>query len=492
MDAIYARQSVDKKDSLSIETQINFAKSIAIGEPKLYIDRGISGKDLVHRPELQNLLNDIKKGAITRVLVYKLDRFTRSLMDFANTWEYMNKYNVEFISVTENFDTSSPIGKAMIFIMAIFAQMEREQISKRVSDNYYDRVELGRWPGGPAPYGYSNSTIVQDNKKVSSLKLEDTINNLEEIMKVYAYPTTSLGDVSRLLTKEKCPGPNSKNWTACSLSRVLRNPASVKCDHAVYTYFKKLGVNILNSIDDFNGEYGGVLVGKKGATTKRTLNPKEATFAIGNWPGYVDSDLWLQCQRKLDKNQQATSNDGPRNSWLTGLIKCGDCGRAVMVRRYDRKSDGETVRFLRCRGKDFLDCNIDIEISIDEIEDAVQKEIELLINKCKSTPIESVHSTNVIEIELIRVEEAIANLLQVLKTKSISNLTIEYVNNELEELTAKKAELSAQKKKVIQELVVPQKIIFSDLNFDDKRAVTYSYIETVVIYDDYIKIVWKK
>ncbi|MFR3730008.1 recombinase family protein [Lacrimispora sp.] len=492
MDAIYARQSIDKKDSLSIETQINFAKSIAIGEPKLYIDRGISGKDLVHRPELQNLLSDIKKGAITRVLVYKLDRFTRSLMDFANTWEYMSKYKVEFISVTENFDTSTPIGKAMIFIMAIFAQMEREQISKRVSDNYYDRVELGRWPGGPAPYGFSNTTIVQDGKKVSSLKLEDTMNVLDEIMKVYAYPTTSLGDVSRLLNKEKCPGPNSKNWTACSLSRVLRNPASVKCDHAVYTYFKKLGVNILNPIDEFNGEHGGVLVGKNGARTKGTLNPKEATFAIGNWPGYIDSELWLQCQQKLDKNQQFTSNNSPRNSWLTGLIKCGDCGRAVMVRKYDRKSDSETVRFLRCRGKDFLDCNINIEITIEEIEEAVQKEIESLFEKCNSTPIESAHSTNEIEIELIRVAEAISNLMQVLKSESISSLTIEYINKELEELTNKKNELEDQKKKVIQELVVPQKIIFNELNFDDRRAVAFSYIETVVIYDDYIKIVWKK
>ncbi|WP_097002665.1 recombinase family protein [Lacrimispora amygdalina] len=143
MDAIYARQSIDKKDSLSIETQLSFAKSMAIGEPELYIDRGISGKDVVHRPEFLRLLNDIKKGTINRILVYKLDRFTRSLLDFTNTWEYLSKYKVEFISVTENFDTSTPIGKAMIFIMAVFAQMEREQISKRVYDNYYDRIELG-------------------------------------------------------------------------------------------------------------------------------------------------------------------------------------------------------------------------------------------------------------------------------------------------------------------------------------------------------------
>lgn len=492
MDAIYARQSIDKKDSLSIETQVNFAKSIAVGEPRLYIDRGISGKDVIHRPEFQNLLNDIKKGIISRILVYKLDRFTRSLLDFANTWEYMCKYKVEFISVTENFDTSTPIGKAMIFIMAIFAQMEREQISKRVYDNYYDRIELGRWPGGPAPYGYSNSTITQENQKVSSLKLEDTINVLEEIMKVYAYPTTSLGDLRRMLIKENCPGPVSEKWSACSVGRVLRNPASVKCDHAVYTYFKKLGVNILNPLEEFDGKHGGMLVGKNGAASKGALDPKEATFAIGNWPGYIDSELWLRCQKKLDNNQKVSSNVGPRNSWLTGLLKCGDCGRAVIVRKYNRKSDGELIRTLRCSGKDFLDCNLDLEMRIEDIEQSVQSELETLLGKCKPTPIEAVHGTNEIELELIRIDEAISNLMQVLKTKAVSTLTMDYVNKELEELTIKKKALADQKAKVIQELVTPQKIIFSDLNKEDKRAVAYSYIEAVVAYNDYIKLVWKK
>lgn len=491
MDAIYARQSIDKKDSLSIETQVSFAKNMAIGEPRLYIDRGISGKDVIHRPEFQKLLGDIKKRTISRVLVYKLDRFTRSLLDFANTWEYMCKYKVEFISVTENFDTSTPIGKAMIFIMAIFAQMEREQISKRVYDNYYDRILLGRWPGGPAPYGYSNTTITQGSKRVSSLKLEDTINVLEEIMKVYSYPTTSLGDICRLLIKKKCPGPVSKMWSACSIGRVFRNPASVKCDHAVYTYFKKLGVNIVNSIEDFDGIHGGMLVGKKGSVTKGTLDPKEATFAIGNWSGHIDSELWLRCQRKLDDNKKVASNDGSRNSWLTGLLKCGDCGRALMIRKYIRKSDDSIVRTLRCRGKDFFDCNIKLKMRIEEIEHTVQKEIEVLFEHCHPTPIEAVHGTNEIEIELIRIEEAIANLLQALKTKTVSSLTMDYINKELEGLTVKKNELIEQKEKVLQEQVIPEKIKFGGLSKEDKRAVAYSYIETVIVYNDYIKLVWK-
>lgn len=491
MDAIYARQSIDKKDSLSIETQLSFARSIAVGEPRLYIDRGISGKDVVHRPEFLKLLNDIKKGTINRILVYKLDRFTRSLLDFTNTWEYMSRYKVEFISVTENFDTSTPIGKAMIFIMAVFAQMEREQISKRVYDNYYDRIELGRWPGGPAPYGYSNTTVSKGEQRVSSLKLEDNIRNLEEIMKVYAYPTTSLGDIGRMMTARQCPGPNSRKWSACSVGRVLRNPASVKCDHAVYTYFKKLGVNIMNPLKDFNGEHGGMLVGKKGAVTKGALDSKEATFAIGNWPGYIDSELWLRCQKKLDTNAKVASNDGPRNSWLTGLMKCGDCGRAVMVRKYKRKSDGETVRTLRCRGKDFLDCNLKLQMRIEQVEGSVQTELEKLLDSCKPAPIENVNGTNELELELIRIDEAVTNLMQVLKTKTVSSLTVDYINKELEELTETKERLMEEKERMVRESVYPEKIIFSQLKEEDKRAVAFSFLETVVVNEGYISLIWK-
>jgi hypothetical protein len=129
---------------------------------------------------------------------------------------------------------------------------------------------------------------------------------------------------------------------------------------------------------------------------------------------------------------------------------------------------------------------------IEDIEQAVQTELEYLLDKCKPTPIEAVHGTNEIELELIRIDEAISNLLQVLKTKTVSTLTMDYINKELEELTLKKKELTDKKEKVIKEMVTPQKIMFSDISKEDKRAVAYSYIETVVAYNDYIKLVWKK
>ena len=144
MIAIYARQSVDKKDSISIESQIDFCKK-EVGEEdyKVYKDKGYSGKN-IDRPAFKEMMRDIKKNAITKVVAYKLDRISRSILDFNNLLEEFKKHNIEFVSVTEKFDTSTPMGKAMVNIVVTFAQLEREQIAQRVKDNYYERGKTGR------------------------------------------------------------------------------------------------------------------------------------------------------------------------------------------------------------------------------------------------------------------------------------------------------------------------------------------------------------
>ena len=105
IDAIYARQSVDKKDSISIESQIEFCKyELKGGNCKEYKDKGYSGKN-TDRPEFQQLMRDIESGLVRKVVVYKLDRISRSILDFANMMELFQQYNVEFVSSTEKFDT---------------------------------------------------------------------------------------------------------------------------------------------------------------------------------------------------------------------------------------------------------------------------------------------------------------------------------------------------------------------------------------------------
>ena len=115
-DCIYARQSVDRKDSISIESQIDFCKyELKGGSCRVFKDKGYSGKN-TDRPEFQKLLGEIRKGKVRRVIVYKLDRISRSILDFATMMELFQEYDVEFVSSTEKFDTSTPMGRAMLNI----------------------------------------------------------------------------------------------------------------------------------------------------------------------------------------------------------------------------------------------------------------------------------------------------------------------------------------------------------------------------------------
>ena len=121
--AIYGRQSVDNQDSISIDSQIEFFQYEVKGANyRTYTDKGFSGKN-IDRPKFQELINDIEQGLISTVIVYKLDRISRSIIDFSKMMEMFQRYNVEFISATEKFDTSTPMGRAMLNICIVFAQL---------------------------------------------------------------------------------------------------------------------------------------------------------------------------------------------------------------------------------------------------------------------------------------------------------------------------------------------------------------------------------
>ena len=119
IDAIYTRQSVDRVDSISVESQVEFCKREVIGEDiKVYTDKGYSGKN-TDRPAFQEMMADITAGKIRRVIVYRLDRISRSVLDFASVIDMFQKYGVDFVSTMEKFDTGTPIGKAMLMIVMI-------------------------------------------------------------------------------------------------------------------------------------------------------------------------------------------------------------------------------------------------------------------------------------------------------------------------------------------------------------------------------------
>ena len=224
IDAIYARQSVDKKDSISIESQIEFCKyELKGGNCKEYKDKGYSGKN-TERPQFQQLMQDIESGLVRKVVVYKLDRISRSILDFAKMMDFFQKYEVEFVSSTEKFDTSTPMGRAMLNICIVFAQLERETIQKRVTDAYYSRSQRGFKMGGKAPYGFHTEPIKMDGINTKKLVVNpDEAANIRLMFEMYAQPTTSYGDITRYFA-ERGILFHGKELIRPTLAQMLRNP----------------------------------------------------------------------------------------------------------------------------------------------------------------------------------------------------------------------------------------------------------------------------
>ncbi|MBE7031850.1 MAG: recombinase family protein [Ruminococcaceae bacterium] len=159
--AIYIRVSTDaqREEGYSIDAQKEmltaYCVSKGIKKYEYYIDGGFSGSN-IERPELKRLIEDVKKGKIGCVLVYKLDRLSRSQKDTLYLIEdVFNPHNVDFISLNESMDTSTPLGRLMLGILSAFAQLERENIKERTSMGMKERVKEGYWMGGGrVPFGY--------------------------------------------------------------------------------------------------------------------------------------------------------------------------------------------------------------------------------------------------------------------------------------------------------------------------------------------------
>ena len=214
MDAIYARQSVDKKDSISIETQIDMCKKEILDESRyvVYSDKGYSGSSL-KRPEFQQLLEDVRARKIDRIITYRLDRISRSVLDFANLIDLFDRHGVSFISTQEKFDTSSAIGKAMLNITMVFAQLERETIQQRIRDNYYSRGEKGMYLGGPAPFGFIKTETHTEQGRLKLLDVNSkTAGTLDRLYQMYGIEGMTLGAIARQLNEENVPSPKGTIW----------------------------------------------------------------------------------------------------------------------------------------------------------------------------------------------------------------------------------------------------------------------------------------
>ena len=169
--------------------------------PDRYDDGGFSGGSM-ERPALQRLLRDVESGRIDVIVVYKVDRLSRSLTDFARIVEVLDKHNVSFVSITQQFNTTSSMGRLTLNILLSFAQFEREVIGERIRDKFAASRRKGMWMGGTPPLGYD----VVDRKLV--------VNEAEaELVRLIFARFLQLGSATALARELRKAGHTTKCWT---------------------------------------------------------------------------------------------------------------------------------------------------------------------------------------------------------------------------------------------------------------------------------------
>lgn len=301
--AIYTRKSVEdeyRKELTSLESQALYCRKYAdLNQLPLlenvYEDYGKSGGNM-ERPAFQRLLKDIQSGEIGGVLVYKLDRLTRSLNDFVGViGNHFKKHDVKFISVTEHFDTSTPQGALFLNLMLMFAQFEREQTSIRVKDKIRNSRQQGIWTGGNIPFGYMSV----DRKLV--------INPEEATWVTWIYEEyLKTGAARHIATRLREEFPDrQEDFYYEKIRKILQNPiykGYMRCNGQLYK---------------------------------------------GRHEAMISEELWQRAQERIP--QRSVSQKNPSNALLQGLCFCGDCGSSLIPLHV--KKEGLRYRYYVCRNR---------------------------------------------------------------------------------------------------------------------------------------------
>ena len=221
--ALYKAEKSGKGES--IENQIELCRqyiAMHFGEDAsenvlVYEDEGFSGGNL-ERPQFKKMMKDSQKIAFAAIVVYRFDRISRNIGDFAKLIEDLGDRHIDFISIREQFDTSYPMGRAMMYIASVFSQLERETIAERIRDNMHELSKTGRWLGGTTPTGYASeslSSVTVDGKVKKACKLKPIPEEIQLVKTIFSVfmETGSLSKTDQYLLEHRCVTKRGKQFT---------------------------------------------------------------------------------------------------------------------------------------------------------------------------------------------------------------------------------------------------------------------------------------
>jgi DNA invertase Pin-like site-specific DNA recombinase len=442
------------------------------------------------------MMGDIESGLITRVIVYKLDRISRSILDFSSMMVKFEACRVEFVSSTEKFDTSSPMGRAMLNICIVFAQLERETIQKRVADAYFARSQKSFYMGGRIPYGFMLEPIVIDRVRTARYIINPKeVAVVRLIFEMYARQTTSYGDIVRYFQEHDIQR-NGKPWERTRLADILKNPVYVKADLDVYEFFRGQGVIIANSPEDFIGTNGCYYYAGQDAQGRKHVRLEGNHLVLAPHEGIVDSSIWLACRKKCLGARQVTPSQKAKNTWLAGKIKCGKCGYALVDKHYSNKN----ARYLLCSYRmNSKACEGSGSIHTPEMEALIFEQMRSKLAEFKSLSKTSRNRANpaatAAQVELEKISGEISTLMG--KLNEANETMFRYISTRIEELDVRKRRLETELAELMKERSVNFETLtrhtenWDVLSFDDRRAAVDQLIKVIHATSEKVAIEWR-
>lgn len=372
---IYARKSKFKRESESIDVQIEKCKRYfevmrdTISEDSRrsdtedtiteFADEGWSGKDL-ERPQFKLMQKKIESGECDCLIIYRLDRLSRSVADFADLLKLFEEKKVLFMSVSDRLDTTSSQGKLMINITSAFAQFEREVIAERVRDNMHALAKNGRWLGGTTPLGFNaektqNTLHMEDGRDRTEYKLIPEENELQTVKLIFKkfLELQSLAQLDTYLLNRNILSRKEKNFSDTTLKSILQNPIYCTADDTAYKYFQNMECDLCVTEEQLNHNKGLIAFNRTQSNKKRTKNPiSEWIIAVGKHNGTISGEDWVKVQEILAQNSdKAFRKSHNPTALLSGVVKCS-CG-SYMRPKYNRPTkDGKHTFVYLCELKE--------------------------------------------------------------------------------------------------------------------------------------------
>lgn len=366
--AIYSRKSKFTGKGESIGNQIELCKEYirahygddALDHLVVYEDEGFSGGNL-NRPDFKKMMAAAKERKFKAIIVYRLDRISRNISDFSCLIEELARLDIAFVSIKEQFDTGSPMGRAMMYIASVFSQLERETIAERIRDNMHELAKTGRWLGGTTPTGFESEgeeKVTVDGKKKKTFKLKLIPQEAEIVRMIYDLfsETNSLTMTEAELMKRRIVTRNGNYFTRFSIKAILQNPVYMIADQEAYDYLTEKEADLFSDRAEFDGKHGIMAYNRtdqeKGKTTQ--YNPvNEWIVAVGKHPGLIPGKTWVRVQEALEQNKsKAFRRPKSNEALLTGLLYCR-CGNRMYPKLSKRRTaDGDVIFTYVCKLKE--------------------------------------------------------------------------------------------------------------------------------------------